>query len=78
MSAYGNKLVLAFGHSIHTEQVTFYRQIGRKGNTLNQIGQVMDELIHAERDRCVEKLLDLVPMTDPELTREYLREELMK
>ena len=78
MSDTGNKLVLTFAHHINAESVTLYRTTKRGGNTLNQIGQVMDELIQAERKRCVEKLLELVPMCDPDLTREYLHEELMK
>jgi hypothetical protein len=53
----GNKLVLAFGHSINAEEVILRRVPGRKGNTLNQIGQVMDELIAAERDRIIEVIL---------------------
>jgi hypothetical protein len=78
MSNTGNKLVLAFNHAINAEEVTLYRNKRREGNTLNQIGQVMDGLIQEERKRCVEKLLELVPMCDPDLTREYLHQELMK
>lgn len=31
-----------------------------------------------ERERCINRLLELVPMTDPDLTTGYLREELAK
>jgi len=31
-----------------------------------------------ERERCIKRLLELVPMTDPDLTTDYLREELAK
>lgn len=41
-------------------------------------GKDVDELIRAERERCVERLLELVPMCDPDLTREYLRKRLME
>ena len=34
--------------------------------------------IQTERERCIKRLLKLVPMTDPDLTTEYLREELAK
>lgn len=60
MSETGNKLVLAFGHSINTEQVTFYRDTGRKGNTLNQIGQVMDELVEEAANIRTATLLNLL------------------
>jgi hypothetical protein len=34
------------------------------------------QVVAAERERCITRLLELVPMTDPDLTTEYLREEL--
>jgi hypothetical protein len=39
---------------------------------------VMAGMISAERERCIKRLLELVPMTDPDLTTDYLREELAK
>lgn len=35
-------------------------------------------IILAERERCISRLLELVPMTAPDLTTDYLREELAK
>jgi hypothetical protein len=32
----------------------------------------------AIEERCIKRLLELVPMSDPELTADYLREELAK
>jgi hypothetical protein len=43
----------------------------------DQIAELKESL-STERERCIKRLLELVPMTDPDLTTDYLREELAK
>lgn len=69
MSNAGNKLVLAFGHHINADGVTLLRDKKRTGNTLNQIGQVLDELIaeavKAERDACLKICEEIAGENNP-------------
>lgn len=74
----GNKLILSFPSHVTPSVVVFYKAQDREGNVLNQIGQVVDELLTAERERCIQKLIEIIPMADPELTTIYLRDALAK
>ena len=53
MSENGRNLVMEFPHEINAERVILKHSPVRKGNTLNQVGQVMDELVEKERERII-------------------------